>query len=1144
MFAAKGKKSGGKSALSNAIANQIQKKPKTVKPAKPRAAAPAFVAGAGGGTISQFLRAKSQSKVQQKLSLLNRFSTAQKTKQDAETKANQAENATVAPPGEGAAMSNAGQVETVEAVAAPDPKEAVAKAKMTETLQKNVPTSLKQVDEFKEKGKGKEIGDSVKGVVSSDTEGVKSTYQEVENAPPPEPAAAPDVMPEPEAAPAAANPNMGEGVVGETSPQQQDMSEFSKGTDDAVKKEGIEEENLKMVDDGDLGTANKERADLKKQVAEAPSVIQKTEQTEKKAVQQEVQKEEANAKSQIKNKRLNNLKKAQADQKKGKSTLEKKREAVTAQINGIYDQTNRTVKKTLEVLEKRAFKTFDDGQKAATAAFEANVKRRMDEFKADRYSGILGGAKWLKDKLLGMDDLPEVKKIFDEERATFVSTIDNLIKNITAENKRVIQACKQMVADAKKKIAAFVATLGPSLRSAGLAAQKDIQGKLNALDNEINDAQKKLEEGLAIRREAAIKAIDEKIAKMKEAMKGALGKLAGLIFEALMKFFKWALKKAGMDPDALINKVTSTIKAIVKNPKGFFGNLIKAVKGGVFNFRDNIKTHLIKGLIDWITGGLQGAGITLPTTWDLKGIIGLVLQILGLTWANIRRHLVDKMGEKTIAFVEKAIEMGEKALEIFKKIKAGGFGALWDMIKDKAEEIKGMVMDKIKDFISTEVIKAGIVKLVSMLNPVGAIAQAIMGIYNAVMFFVENGSRIAAFVSSIFDSIANIAAGSLGAASAAVEGALAKTIPIIINFIARLAGLGNLGAKVAKVIQAIQKPVNMVLEKLAGIVAKIVKPLLAAGANLLGKAKDKISEWWKKKKQFRTAKGETHTLSFKGNKDNAELTVASTPRSYASFLRLVTIENNDPKKQEKQNAKNNAQTILTEIRELINQSKQATNPADKAKFEDKIMTKLDAMASVTQILFDVVPSDTLDDKRGLPAGFEVRRYLYLNGSNYSASHKDVVSSGKTRIKSLIGTINQPATPVSTKNSIWNELKRKAQVYETNDAPDKKLDTLTGIVPDRIDTYKYDVDHTISLAEDWTKQGFNSSDSHRQGIAGEKHNLRLMLSSYNRQAGGEDEAGTKHQYAKKFYVGKNFESIYNNSPKGSKSIRNIPFIKVP
>lgn len=835
MFAAKGKKGGGKSALSSAIANQIQKKPKTVKPAKPRAAAPAFVAGTGGGTIAQFLRAKSQSKVQQKLSLLNRFSTAQKTKQDAETKANQAENATVAPPGEGAAMSNAGQVETVEAVAAPDPKEAAAKAKMTETLQKNVPTSLKQVDEFKEKGKGKEIGDSVKGVVSADTEGVKSTYQEVENAPPPEPAAAPDVMPEPEAAPAAANPNMGEGVVGETSSEQQDMTEFSKGTDDAVKKEGIEEENLKMVDDGDLGTANKERADLKKQVTDAPNAIKKTEQTEKKAVQQDVQKEETNAKNQIKNKRQNNLKKAQADQKKGKSTLEKKREAVTAQINGIYEQTNRTVKKTLEELEKQALRTFDQGQKKATETFEANVKRRMDKFKKDRYDVFGGSLLWLKDKLLGMDDMPEVKQIFDEERAIFVATIDTLIKNITAENKRVIAFCKGLIANAKKRIAAFVATLGPSLRSAGLAAQKDIQGKLNALDNEVNDAQKKLEEALAKKREAAIKAIDEKIAKMKEAMKGALGKLAGLIFEALMKFFKWALKKAGMDPDALINKVTSTIKAIVKNPKGFFGNLIKAVKGGVFNFRDNIKTHLIKGLIDWITGGLQGAGITLPTTWDLKGIIGLVLQILGLTWANIRRHLVDKMGEKTIAFVEKAIEMGEKALEIFKKIKAGGFGALWDMIKDKAEEIKGMVMEKIRDFISTEVIKAGIVKLVSMLNPVGAIAQAIMGIYNAVMFFVENGSRIAAFVSSIFDSIANIAAGSLGAASAAVEGALAKTIPIIINFIARLAGLGNLGAKVAKVIQAIQKPVNMVLEKLAGIVAKIVKPLLAAGANLLKK---------------------------------------------------------------------------------------------------------------------------------------------------------------------------------------------------------------------------------------------------------------------------------------------------------------------
>ena len=841
MFAPKAKKGGGNSALSNAIANQIQKKPKTVKSTKPRAATPAFVAGTGGGIIAKFLRNKSQSKVQSKLSLLNHFSTAQKKKQDAETKANQAENAVVAPAGEGAAMSNAGQVETVEAVAAPNPQEVTAKAQMTETLNKNVPQSLEQVNEFKSKGKGKEIGDSVKSVVNADTEGVKSTYQEVENAPAPAPSEAPDTMPEPEAAPAAANPNVGEGVVGETNAQQQDMTEFSKSSDSALEKEGIKEEEFNMVTDGELADAKKERTGLKKQVTEAPKVIQKTEQTEKKTAQQELQKEETKSKTQIKSKRQSNLKKAQSDQKKGKSSLETKRAAVTAQINGIYDRTNKAVKRTLEELEKRSLKAFDDGQKKATATFENNVKTRIEAFKSDRYSGVFGWAKWLKDKLLGMDELPEVKRIFDEERTTFVATIDILIKTITAESKRVIQFCKEMVANAKKEIARFVATLGPSLRSAGLAAQKDIQGKLDTLDNEVNEAQKNLEKKLSEKREAAIKAIDEKIAKMKEAMKGALGKLLGLILEALLKFFKWALKKAGMNPEALIAKVSATIKAIVKDPKGFFRNLAKAFKTGIENFKNNIKTHLIKGMMDWLTGAMQGAGITLPTTWDLKGIIGLVLQILGLTWANIRRHMIDKMGDKVVNFIETAAKTGVEIIGVIKRVRTEGVGVLWDMIKEKAEEFKGMVLEQIRNFVSVEVIKAGIIKLVSMLNPVGAIVQAIMAIYNTVMFFVENASRIADMISSIFSSISSIAAGAIGSAAASIENAMARTIPIIINFILRLIGLGGIGQKIANIIKTIQKPVNFVLDKIIGLLARFVKPLVERGIALLQRGAQRVA---------------------------------------------------------------------------------------------------------------------------------------------------------------------------------------------------------------------------------------------------------------------------------------------------------------
>jgi hypothetical protein len=82
-------------------------------------------------------------------------------------------------------------------------------------------------------------------------------------------------------------------------------------------------------------------------------------------------------------------------------------------------------------------------------------------------------------------------------------------------------------------------------------------------------------------------------------------------------------------------------------------------------------------------------GIQLPAKFDLKGILSIVLQILGLTWANIRQKLVKRLGEKVVGAVE-------KTMDIVKRIITEGPMALWEMIKAKAAEIKNQVMEGIR----------------------------------------------------------------------------------------------------------------------------------------------------------------------------------------------------------------------------------------------------------------------------------------------------------------------------------------------------------------------------------------------------------------------------------------------------------------
>ena len=57
---------------------------------------------------------------------------------------------------------------------------------------------------------------------------------------------------------------------------------------------------------------------------------------------------------------------------------------------------------------------------------------------------------------------------------------------------------------------------------------------------------------------------------------------------------------------AYVKKTGAALKSICKNPLPFVGNLVKAAKLGFMNFAGNFLTHLKKGLIDWLTGSLQG----------------------------------------------------------------------------------------------------------------------------------------------------------------------------------------------------------------------------------------------------------------------------------------------------------------------------------------------------------------------------------------------------------------------------------------------------------------------------------------------------------------------------------------------------------
>ncbi len=837
--------------------------------------AAALFASVGKSTVAQYLAARGAPVLLKGVGMLQKLRQNEQTHDDATEKRQQSEQAVVIPPSEGQSKGNTGQVSSIGERPAPAIDEKAAKGKLQETLEANTPRSIEDVDNFQRDAKAQHVGADVMQVVQGDKNAVTSTFGEIEQTPAPVPPEhQPEALPPEEVAPSTPNLNLGQGAVAPLQKEHTETSHYTKEADSKLKEEGVTQEQLDMVDNGDLAEANKEKKGLEKASRTEPAAIQEFARKESANVDRELKQEEKKDRDTLKAKRKSGLNATGQKQKGAKSALEKKRDEVAGKINDIYKTAQDRVKKKLADLETQSMKRFDDGNAKATRAFEVNVKRELDAFKADRYSGFWGGLKRAKDWLLGMDDLPEVKAIFDRNRAAFVSTISKLVDDISADNKRVIQECKDELANAKKAIREYVDQLGPRLRDIGNKAAAEMNSKLDELDQFIGKKEAELQNKLKDKQTAAIKAIDQKIEKMKEAMSGALSKLGKLLLLAAKKFFTWALQKFGYslaDIEGIINRGAAVLKAIFTKPLQFVKNLMNAALTGFKNFGKNFLKHLKNALFEWLTGSLEG--LVLPKTWDFPGIIGVALQMIGISYQNVRKHMVTVMGEPVVAGLE-------KTFTLVKTLVTEGPMAAWEQLKEMAAEMRDAFVEAVKDFIKIKIVEQAIQWLVSLLIPGAGIIKAIIGIYDTIVFFIQKAKQIAQMIANFLGSMGEIAAGNIGAAADAMESGLARGLSLVISFLAKLLRLDGITAKIREAIQKIRAKVDAVLLKVAKWIADKAKKLFTG----LKSAVSKIFNWATAKRSFKDEDGKSHSLYVETGGGLPRLMIASDPMAAEQFL--------------------------------------------------------------------------------------------------------------------------------------------------------------------------------------------------------------------------------------------------------------------
>lgn len=525
-------------------------------------------------------------------------------------------------------------------------------------------------------------------------------------------------------------------------------------------------------------------------------------------------------------------KKAAAEgSKKGKSWWGRFKDAVSSAVSWVTEK----IGKIFDAIRSAVKWIIDKAKKLALAVIEAGRKWIID--KLDKF------ASWLKDK------------------------VNKYLKAFPALQKRINAFIDSTVEGAKK----IVNTIADGLK-------KGVEAIADALGKAINAVLNVFETALT----AAVQ------------IAGAL--LTGDFAGALKIAFLAVCKIAGIDPQPILNfieKAGETIGLIFKDPIGFFKNVASGVSLGIDQFVTNIKQHLISGLIGWLTGALSDVPIKLPSEWNLRGIFSFVMQILGLTYENLRAKLVKRIGPNGEEIVSKM----EKAVAFVQDLIVNGPMALWGKIQDKFEEIKEAAMAKIREVVSLEVVKAGIKWVLSLLNPASAIVRAIIMLYDFVMFLIERKDQIVAFVSSIFDTVGPLARGQIKNAANAVESAMGKGVPVILSLLASLAGIGGIGKSVQKVLQTIRKPVDKVVDPIIDWLVTQGEALFSKGRAVYESGKEKVGElkdtfmnWWNTKKSFKNAKGEEHTLEFSGSEKNARLMMRSTPTPLETVLPRLEAE--------------------------------------------------------------------------------------------------------------------------------------------------------------------------------------------------------------------------------------------------------------
>ena len=746
-----------------------------------------------------------------------------KTHPPAKLKATQAAKAAKGPPNETRGLAKSKQVDKVEEAPTGKPAPTSFLAMLRAEIDKAMPKTLGDTENFMKGGQSENLKQGLQGNVGSQTAKAEGDVKSANSAQP-NPAgiqATPGGTVSADASPPSPPVNAPEGMPAPKPADEVSLQDSKHDVDAQMKEAEVTPTQCKKANDPRFSGVLDAKEQVGKQADTAPQKFRTAEQAAIVSKGAQARNEAVKGAIAQRNTRAGANSAVLTKQQQQKIKDEQARLRITTAIEGIYEKTKASVEAKLGKLEEEVGTIFDVGVNAALDNMKSFVEDKMTAYKIDRYLlSPFGSLKWIRDQFKGLPS--EVNAFYEQGRQTFTRAMDGVIVRVASLVETRLAEAKKIVADGQSEIRVFVAAQPKELQSFAQEAEKNVSSKFDELRNGIEEKKNQLAQQLAQKYKEAFDKANEELKKIQDENKGLVAGFIEKLGEIIKILAEFKDKLMG-----LLKKGWDTIKMILADPIGFLGNLLSAIKGGIKAFVSNIWTHLKAGFMEWLFGSLASAGIQVPSDFSLPSILKLVLSVLGLTPDRLRAKAVKLLGPTAVGVIE-------KLLDYAKALISGGPEALWEKVKEDLGMLKQMVIDAIQSWIVETVIKQAVLKLVSMFNPAGAIIQALIAIYNTVMFLIENASKIMAFIEAIINSVSAIAQGSIDGAISWIERSLASMIPLVIGFLARLLGLSGITDKIKGIIQKVQGVVDKAIDKALGKIIAVVKKLFGKGGDKSG----------------------------------------------------------------------------------------------------------------------------------------------------------------------------------------------------------------------------------------------------------------------------------------------------------------------